>query len=232
MNSKAYEAVSRISDDEWRDIALELERYALSVSRDLRWRTRNPVELPGGETVTSIVSKAVEKLFGGDREWDPEKEPDIRKYLRGVIDSLLNHLAESQDNTLITVAPEPGSPNHLAWESGSRKRDPAVDWLVPPQRSPDAALLQQQQAALEDRALGLLMDECGDNPVLMAVLEAMMDGYDKPAEISKHKGISVKDVYNAIKRLDRKLEIVRKRLAEEQNASAGGRKTYERKQAG
>jgi len=225
VNREAYEAISRISDDEWRNIALELERYALSVSRGLRWRTRNPVELPGGETVTAIVSKAIEKLFSGEREWDPQKEPDIRKYLRGVIDSLLNHLAESQDNTLVTVAPEPGSMNYPAWESGSQKRDPSVDWIVPPNRSPEAAVLHQEQAALEDRALELLMEECADDEVLMSVLEAMMDGYEKSAEIAEHKGIPVKDVYNAAKRMDRKLEIVRRRLAEEQSASAAGRKT-------
>jgi hypothetical protein len=229
VNSKAYEAVCRISDDEWREIALDLERYALSVSRNLRWRTRNPVELPGGETVTSMVSKAIEKLFAGDRDWDPEREPDIRKYLRGVIDSLLNHLADSLDNTLITVAPEPASPDYSAWESGSQKSDPAADWLVPPDRSPETVALQRERAALEDRALGLLVDECGDDPVLMAVLEAMMDGYEKPAEISNRKGISVREANNAIKRLDRKLEIVRKRLAGEQNASARGG-AYERKQ--
>lgn len=215
MNSKSYEAVSRISDNEWGEIALDLERYALSVSRNLRWRTRNALELPCGETVGSIVSKAIEKLFSGEREWDPETEPDIRKYLKAVIDSLLNHLAESQDNTLVTVAPKPGSADSPAWESGSAKRDPAIDWLVPPQRSPEAALLQQEQAALEDRALELLLDECGDDSVLMAVLESMMDGYDKSAEIAKHKGIPVQDVYNAAKRLDRKLEIVRKRIAGE-----------------
>jgi len=225
VNSKAYEAVSRISDDEWRDIAVNLERYALSVSRTLRWRTRNALELPGGETVGSIVSKAIEKLFSGDREWDPEKEPDIRMYLRGVIDSLLNHLAESHDNTLVTVVPKAESADAPAWESGSTKRDPAVNWLVPAQRSPEADLLRQEQVVLEDRALGLLVDECSDDAVLMAVLEAMMDGYDKPAEISKYKGILVKDVYNAIKKLDRRLEIVGKRMAEEQNASAPGRKS-------
>lgn len=109
MNSKAYEAVCRISDEEWRDILLDLERHALSVSRALRWRTPNPIELPDGETVPSIVSKAIEKLFAGEREWDPDTEPDTKKYLRSVVDSLLNHLAESQDNTLITVAPDPGS---------------------------------------------------------------------------------------------------------------------------
>jgi DNA-directed RNA polymerase specialized sigma24 family protein len=225
VNRDTYEAVCQISDDEWRKTALELERYALSVSRNLRWRTRNPVELPGGETVTSIVSKAIEKLFSSEREWDHQKEPGIRTYLRGVIDSLLNHLAESQDNTLVTVAPEPGSTNYPAWESGSQKRDPSVDWLVPPNRSPEAALLQQEQAVVEDRALELLMEECADDAVLMAVLESMMNGYDKPAEIAEHKGIAVKDVYNAAKRMDRKLESVRKRLAEEQSASAAGRKT-------
>ncbi len=125
MKREAYEAVSRISADEWRNIALELERYALSVSRSLRWRTRSPVELPGGETVTSIVSKAIEKLLSGEREWDPHKEPDIKKHLCGVIDSLLNHLAESLDNTLVTVAPEPDSKDFPAWDSGSQKRPTA-----------------------------------------------------------------------------------------------------------
>lgn len=223
MKNKTYEAVSRISDDEWGGIALELERHALSVSRNLRWRTKNTLELPGGETVSSIVSKAIERLFSGDRDWDPETEPDIRNYLKSVIDSLLNHLAESRENTLITVAPEPGSKDAPAWESGSSKRDRAAEWLIPTQRSPEAALLGQEQAALEDRALELLIDECADDKILIGVLEAMMDGSETPAEISKAKGIPVKDVYNATKRLDLKLEIIRKRIASEQNASAARR---------
>lgn len=220
MNRKAYEAVCRISIDEWRGIALELERHALSVSRNLRWRTQNPVELPGGETIDSIVSKAVEKLFSGDREWDPDKEPDIKKYLKGVIDSLLNHLAESKENTLLAPAPEPESSDAPAWEGGSQKRDPAADWLVPARPSPLTVLIKQEDAALEDRALGLLIDECTDDEILMNVLEAKMDGAETPGEISKAKGISIKDVYNAIKRLDRKLERVRQRIASEQNPPA------------
>jgi hypothetical protein len=223
VKREAYEAVSKISDAEWSEIALDLGRYALSVSRNLRWRTRNPVELPGGETVTSIVSKAIEKVLSGERDWDPISDPDVRKYLRSVIDSLLNHLAESQDNVLVRVAPAPGSADFAAWETGSRKRDPAADWLVPPNRSPEAAVLQREQPALEDRALELLLEECADDPVLIQVLEAMMDGCEKPAEISEAKGIPVKDVYNAVKRMDRKLELVRKRLAEDQAALAGGR---------
>lgn len=223
VNSKAYEAVSRISDDEWRDIALELERHALSVSRNLRWRTKNVVELPGGETVGSIVSKAIEKLFRGDRDWDPGAQPDIRNYLKGVIDSLLNHLADSLENTLITSVPPPDSEDAPAWERGSSKRDPAANWLVPRQRSPEATLLERERATLEDRALELLIDECADDKMLLGVLEAMLDGVETPAEIAESKNISVKDVYNATKRLDRKLELIRARIASEPNALAARR---------
>jgi hypothetical protein len=195
------------------------------MSRRLRWRTRNAQELPGGETVDSIAWKAIEKVFLGERDWDPESDPDITKYLMGVIDSLLNHLAESQENTLMTIPPEPGSVDAAAWESGSSKRDPASDWLIPASSSPEAALIEQEHTSLKDRALELLMDECADDEILMKVLEAMMDGYNTPAEISKAKGIPVKDIYNATKRLDRKTENVRKRIADEQNVAATERKS-------
>jgi hypothetical protein len=217
VNPKAYEALSRIPDEEWLAMTPRLARYALSVSRDLRWRTRDSEELPGGETVTSIVSKAIEKIYSGERDWDPDKEPDLEKYLRSVIDSLLNHLATSLDNVIVTVPPGPESDDAADWETGSPQRDPAADWLVPPSKSPEAVLLRREEAVLEDHALELLLDECVQDSVLMKVLEAMMDGSSKAAEISRVTGIPIKDVYNAAKRLDRKLEIVRKRIADEEN---------------
>lgn len=66
-------------------------------------------------------------------------------------------------------------------------------------------------------------DECADDKVLLGVLEAMLDGAETPAEISQAKGIPVKDVYNATKRLDRKLETVRIRIAGKSNALAARR---------
>jgi hypothetical protein len=106
MNDKAYEALSMMSEDDWRPIILRLGWYALGECRRLRWRTRNARELPAGETVDSIVSKAIEKLFSGERNWDPGKQPLVEKYLKGVISSLLNHLAEGGDNTKCEAMPE------------------------------------------------------------------------------------------------------------------------------
>jgi hypothetical protein len=215
MNMETLNAISEISDEEWQQIILDLGWYAVSVSRRLRWRTKNPIDLPRGETVDSIVSKALEKLFSGDREWHPKQDPDIKRYLMGVVDSLLNHLAESKDNTLLTRTPEPDSADAPAWESGSSERDPATDWLVPARHSPETEMLEEERTRLENRALELLIDECSDDQLLLKVLEAKMDGHDKPAEIAKAVGISIQEMYNATKRLDRKLEKVRAQIANE-----------------
>ena len=224
MNPKAYAALLKVTEDEWRAMAQRLTRYSLTASRQLRWRTQNSQELPGGETVGSIVSKAIEKLYTGERNWDPEKQTNLEKYLQSVIDSLLNHLATSDENVIVIAAPESASNDAADWERGSSQRDPAADWLIPPSRSPEAVLAREQRTALEDHALELLLDECSEDPVLFAVVEAMMDGYDTPAEISGAKGLEVKDVYNAAKRLDRKLELVRERIALEQGGSADRKK--------
>jgi len=215
MNMETLKTISDISDEEWQQIILDLGWYALSVSRRLRWRTQNPIDLPRGETVDSIVSKALEKVFSGDREWNPEQAPDIKRYLMGVVDSLLNQLAENKDNTLLTVTPKPDSADAVAWESGSSERDPTTDWMVPARPSPETVMLEKERIRLEDRALGLLIDECSDDQTLLKVLEAKMDGHDKPAEIAKVVGISIQEMYNATKRLDRKLEKVRGQIANE-----------------
>lgn len=136
MDPKAEEALAKLSDQEWADLIVALTRYAFSVSRNLRWRTNSPLELPGGETVDSIVSKAIEKLYSGDREWHPDEQPDLNRYLQGVIDSLLNHLAEAQENVMLRGVPEPGSKEAPDWESGYSKRERAADWLVPTSSSP------------------------------------------------------------------------------------------------
>jgi hypothetical protein len=145
----------------------------------------------------------------------PEQNPDIKRYLMGVVDSLLNHLAESKDNTLLTVTPEPDSADAPVWESGSSQRDPTTDWLVPARHSPETVMLDKERMRLEDRALGLLIDECSDDQLLLKVLEAKMDGHGKPAEIAIAVGISIRDINNATKRLDRKLEKVRALIANE-----------------
>lgn len=217
MDAETYQALAKLSDEDWTKLVLKLGHYAASVSRRLRWRTRNSRELPGGETVESIVSKAIEKLFSGDRRWDPRAEPDLEKYLMDVIDSLLSHLVESQDNKLLTTVPETaGTDEQAEWEAGPKEPEHGSEWLARSALSPETALLESEQKSRDDRALEMLIEECSTNPVLTKVLEAMFDGHDGPAEIARATGLDRKDIYNAAKRLDRKIALVRERLHAEE----------------
>lgn len=209
MSQEARAALAQLSDDALQTLILELGRYALSVSSRLYWRSGNAVDLPLGETVDSIVSKALTKVLTGERRWNPQTAPDFQKYLMGVIDSLLSHLAQHKDNTTLRAVPR------LADGSDALVRPaPGVtDWLQEPQ-DPESALLQHEKTAYEDRVLQYLLDVSQDDPLVMQIIQAMQDGYDKPGEVATMLGMPVSEVYNAMKRLDRKMMRVRQDIQE------------------
>lgn len=206
MRREAQTALAQLSEDALQHMILELGRYALSVSRRLHWRTGDAVELPRGETVDSIVSLAFTKVLTGERRWEPHKDPDLKRYLMDVIDSLLNHLAEHKDNTVLTERSDEG-------RGGATSP-----------RDPETELLRQEKVRREAHVLQLLLDEAHDDPLVMHIIRTMQDGYGKAGEIATVLGIAVTDVYNAMKRLERKIVRVRQRIQEPQGAELQGGK--------
>ena len=199
----AHQALAQMSEADLGKMIKELGRYALSVSRSKpRWRTDDPVNLPRGESVESIVSLAFEKVLTGERAWNPDKEPDLKIYLMGVIDSLLSHLSRHKDNTAVTAMPE------TAEQVGGG----ATDWQAQPPANPETALLVQEQKRYEAQVVQLLLDTSQDDPVVLHIIRAMQAGYAKAGEIAEVLGIAVTEVYNAMKRLDRKIVRTREQL--------------------
>jgi hypothetical protein len=200
----ARQALARMSEADLGNMIKELGRYALSVSRSKpRWRTADPVNLPRGESVDSIVSLAFEKVLTGERVWNPDKEPDLKIYLMGVIDSLLSHLSRHKDNTAVTAMPE--TTEQVDQRAG-------FDWQAPPPLDPETALLVQEQKQFEAQAVRLLLDTSQDDPVVADIVRAMQAGHAKAGEIAEVLGIAVTEVYNAMKRLDRKIVRTREQL--------------------
>jgi hypothetical protein len=201
-----------MSEEELTEMILHLGRYALRESSRLRWRTGNPVDLPGGETVESIVSLAIEKVLSGARRWDPQSSPDIKKYLMDVIDSLLNHLATGKENVMFTTASPAGGDDETVCYSGTRGHEKDASWLGRREESPEVTLLRKEEEELNQLAIETLMEESRADPVLMCVLQAMLSGEDKAGRIAEATGVGVKEVYNAMKRLDRKAAQVLERI--------------------
>jgi hypothetical protein len=202
-----------------------LTSYARNRSNNLGWRTESSEELPGGETPASIVSKAIKMVLRGAREnipdeaqgvkagirrWNPRKDPDLKKYLMDVIKSILNHLAESEENSIFQRTPEGGKA--APWEEKLKTPTADREWLGRAGASPEEILLQKEAADLHERALEMLVEEARDDEILSRIIKSMRGGNREAAEISKDTGISAKQVYNATKRLDRKTAAVRRKL--------------------
>jgi hypothetical protein len=216
----ARELIEQMSRDEFDRLVLHLGRYAMQAQaiHGYNWRTGSKKELSGGETVESLVYLAIEKTLTGERHWDKEKDPDFKKYLMDVIDSLLYHLATGKDNTMLTSVPEPGSDEEKNWHTGSPKREPAMDWLARQPATPEAELLARDEAEgkqrARDKAIDMLFEESKGDDEVTHIIQAMLDGCEKSREIADATGIDIQDVYKATKRLNRKILVVSKRLGE------------------
>lgn len=225
MNEQAAETLRRVTPDEWALLIKVLTRYTSNRSRRLGWRTENSDELPGGETPASIVSKAItmvlrgafdeqtdeeQGLKAGVRRWDPRKDPDLKKYLMDVIKSVLNHLAESEENSIFQRIPL--GEDAREWEERLNRPTADREWLARGGAAPEEILLQQEAARLRTRALQMLQEEVSDDEVLSRVVKSMLAGNRDAADISDDTGIPAKQIYNAAKRLDRKGAAVRRKL--------------------
>lgn len=160
---------------DWADVGVRLAAYATWKARNLRWRTGRADTLAGGKTPDDLAADAILKVLGGERAWDPSRGPLLR-YLEGVVDSLLSHLAASADNRM----QEPWSEAH--------------DRAAAPAASDPAERIDRLRAALQH----------DQQHALLAVVDAIAARCDaKPQAIAQVLGTSVADINNRLKRLRR-----------------------------
>jgi len=183
----------------------ELIAFSIKRSRELRWRTGNAMELPGGETPQSVVSLAIVRAVEGTRRWDSETHPDLGLYLKGVIRSLLNHLATSRENTMFEAASDTHDADALeVTDLGG------AEWLTSSPITPEEHLLEEERFEAEKRAASILDQAAREDADVSAIVNAMRNGRDprSDVELSRESGLAVEDVRKAKKRLNRLIDRV------------------------
>jgi hypothetical protein len=98
MNPQQLKA---LNDQDWSSIILKL--YAHSLFR-LRWFGLTSETRLQGRDYKDFAHEAVTLLYEGKRVWKPLDEPDIAKYLKSVINSLISNLLKSKENRALTDA--------------------------------------------------------------------------------------------------------------------------------
>lgn len=195
----------------------ELVVFAIRRSKELRWRTNNAIELPGGETPQSIVSLAIVRAAEGTRRWNPETHPDLGLYLRGVIRSLLNHLATSRENMMFQAATgsEDASSTDLDTSMEATSLGGA-EWLARAPATPEEELLLKEHFKVEEWASAILDQAASQDEQVSTIIRAMRSGCDPGSdiEIANETGLPIVEVRKAKKRLNRLIDRVGSQVRE------------------
>lgn len=160
-----------LDEFDWGTAIIKLTAYAISIC-SFRGKL-----LPKGLEAEDLVMNAIEKLYNGDRAWNPVKDPDLLRYLKSVIKSILSNETSSCDSKVLYVDEE------------ILDSDPIFD----------SHLEEEIYCKDLDRNISLAMQ--GD-PELCLVYKALKDGF-RPAEIAEEYYIDIRAVRNAQKRLHR-----------------------------
>lgn len=189
--------LDNIGPQQWEEILERLTRHAHYKLLRLVWRgvpfSRGGAP-PGGVEAGDLASKAIVDLLDGRRKWDPGVQPDLLTFLKGVVDSKVSHLVESVENVStarLAEAQEGGGVRAIGQSSAATAA---------------ASELVIDQEALEQCRLRIWREIEGDD-LAIQILDCYEAGLMKPAEMAEAIGVDVEEIYNAQKRLRRKVEI-------------------------
>jgi hypothetical protein len=202
-----------LTDAEWEDLLKRLTLYAVNKTRKLRWRGLpggDNQSMPGGHGPDSLASEAIVSVLNDERECTARTRDELLEFLMGVVDSKVNHLAESAENRKSRALPP---------EDGHKGGTPD-GWhpRTKPQDSPAALVANPEHAkAFQDKALKALSGE----PQLTELFECLAAGFDGRKEIAELMNVTEDDVTNLKKRLARKLEPLRIETRKASHGRAG-----------
>lgn len=156
-----------LNDQNWDEIIIKLTAYAV-------WLC---VMIPTDQDPEDIAMGAITKVYEGQRKWNPDDEPDLLRYLKSVVKSMVNNDITSANST-------------------RRKQvDDISELQVVHHDHMDEELYSRQ---LNEK---ILHDMQGDAELCL-VYKALKDGY-LPGEISAEYGLEIKKVQYAQRRLKR-----------------------------
>jgi len=144
-----------ISPQETRRLALMLPAYAQRMADRYWWRSPGKVLADGKEPI-DVAHDVFEKVYSGQRRWDPRKNPSLGQFMRGVVDSELSNLVKSS--------------GHLLREQLPDTAECQFDKMLGNSTQP-AQLLEEQELFSDFRV------SLADNPELLNFFDLIQEGY-------------------------------------------------------
>lgn len=195
------EVLALVENHPWEETIPKLTYYALKKIKRRYWLGVFGGPTPAATEAEDIVMKCIKKVLDGQRCWEPEKYPDLYRFLLGVIDSEVSHLVESWENRYFLRE------EALAGDcNGEETKD---FWQAVPDLNPtiETKLINQEIEEKSEKFFQEFYESVQDSPKLQMVLDSIFEGHIKRADIAENIGITVKEFDNLKKQLRRRLQL-------------------------
>ncbi len=154
------------------------------------WRRR--FDMNRKSVAEDLLHEAVlRSLTPGGRQWHPEKV-DLWGFLVGAMKSIVNAAVRSPENATTSL-------NEPTADGSATK----IDELEDEGPSAEEPIGHSKEVGEQVRAI---FEAAGDDPILLKLVEVMMDGHEKPANIAKQMNVTADAVYQAQRKLRRRVE--------------------------
>lgn len=175
------ELFDRLNAVNWRDLLPRLHYYSLNKLQ------RYPAlaemyDIPG--LSTQIADEAVKLVWEGTRKWNTDYYETAYDLLKGIVDSLIFNYVNSKAVISTDALPE----------------DEQLEYRQGTSPNPEQLYIVKEMAAEIE---GILKTD----PDAAEVFDCLRDGL-KPREIADEMNVDVKEIYNIIKRVQRKLKVI------------------------
>lgn len=187
--------------------------YGLLLAEASMAEGHKPVDI-----VQTAITKTLDATIKGPgkhrRVWDGRR--DLYDHLTSAIDSELSNLGNGWVNARFRRATQmPG-----VSEEGHSENffDGVADSTA---ETPEEIALADEVEAQADSFVCGAIEILGEDDFLISVVQEILDGARKPAEIAKALGVRVEEIYKARKRLRNRLDDYRTAFAEQKEARHG-----------
>jgi len=149
-----------------------------------------------------IAQEAMWLFLKGDRKWDPKRVPDLLYFLRGVVNSIINHQSKyvyvrktvslnqtaEHEEDMDTSREDP-----LETIQSDAQRDSVIEGFIAQDGKKDA-----------ERLLILIKEEIGNDEELALLFLCLEEGITKPREISNETDIPAERISELKRKLEQK----------------------------
>lgn len=191
------DVLRRFDEHPWEETVPRLLHHARSRIQRLRWLGEKNGQPPRGVEPTDVVQTVIEKVLAGTRKWNPDKHPDLLRYLLDVVDSEVSNLVTLSENVKTQRL---GESDVAGTGRGQDPGDLGDARPTPAERE----LEREAQRHGDDFAMEFWASLAGE-PDLQEVVEAIIDDVAKPAEIAARVGVRPDEIYARRKRLKLRL---------------------------